>query len=433
MSQPRPPHIQAAQEQLSEALQRVEGQPLDLVKAPWPDVEKGVVKLLGGPFRMDRPEHQMVALGLAGAFAERLMAESPAFWFPNRDALEGAMVGFAEAVIPLSPFNEVAAALQAGQLGRLDQAITEIRRALGQARFQAAPGQQAPRLGPEDYQRLFDPGFLQFVVLDEKKAKQTWESRPDALARDVRDALGRTQPALPAPVRQQFEAQIVGALGSLEAAKPLAEQMERAPRIAELMGHLFAATGGTGSAPEEFWQGIILPLLFIGAPASFPPLDEEELEAFKQGADPLAIFVEVVPYSRRAPEEGLLGAFEMSDVSLPHPAFQRAGAARLFRIDRAKVGALVKDFDAAKTRDAVARFTQYLEQKAGGTQAGGGAAQGQGLLDAAMQLLGDLQRSLAAGTGDLCLRRLTEGEAASEPTLALVRKALQGPRIILTP
>jgi hypothetical protein len=32
---------------------------------------------------------------------------------------------------------------------------------------------------------------------------------------------------------------------------------------------------------------------------------------------------------------------------------------------------------------------------------------------------------------DLYVRRLTEAEAASEPALALLRDALQGPRIIL--
>ena len=118
------------------------------------------------------------------------------------------------------------------------------------------------------------------------------------------------------------------------------------------------------SAPEEFWQSIILPLLFIGAPATFPPVDPDDLEAFRAGADPLALFVELVPYQRRAPEEGLLGAFDVSDVTLPHPSFQRVGSPRLFRLDREKVAALVKDFDAARTRDAVARFTAYLEEKA---------------------------------------------------------------------
>lgn len=429
MTPDSPPHIHAAQEQLAQALERVEGKPVDLAATPWPELEKPLVKLLGGAFRIERPDHQMIALGLSGVLASRLMKESPAFWFPNRDALEGANLGFSEALVMLSPFGAVADALASSNLGKLDQIATDIRRSLGQVRFQLPAGEAPMRLGPQDYQRLFDPGFLQFVVFDDAKAKSTWESKPDPLAREVRDALGRTQPPLPAEARQQFEGQIIGALQQLEPGKPLAEQVERAPRVAELMGHLFATVGGTGSAPEEFWQELILPLLFIGAPANFPPLDDEELDAFRKGADPLALFVEVVPYSRSAPEEGLLGAFEVSDVGLPHPSFARVQAPRLIQLDRSKVLALVKDFDAAKTRDAVARFTTFLEEKAG-TKAKASPA-GTQMMDASMQLLGDLQRALANGQGQLCLRRLTEAEAASEPAVAVVRKALQGPRIIL--
>jgi hypothetical protein len=286
------------------------------------------------------------------------------------------------------------------------------------------------RLRPEDYQRLFDPGFLQFVVLDAPKAKQAWESRPDSLQRDIRAALGRTNPPLPPEARQQFEGQIVMALQRMEPTKPLSEQVERSPRAAELMGHLFATTHMTGAAPEEIWQELVMPLLFIGTPDSFPPLDDEELDAFKQGADPVALFLDVVPYQRQAPEEGLLGAFELSDVGLPHPCFERISSLRLIKLDRAKVEALVKDFDAAKTRDAIERFTKYLEEKSGAkaTRTPAGAQ----MLDAAVTLLTDLNRALSSANGELCLRRITEAEASSESALSLVRNALQGPRIILT-
>jgi hypothetical protein len=54
------------------------------------------------------------------------------------------------------------------------------------------------------------------------------------------------------------------------------------------------------------------------------------------------------------------------------------------------------------------------------------------MLKAAMVLLGDLKRAVTTEKGDLCLRRLTEAEAASEQAVSLVRKALQGPRIILS-
>jgi hypothetical protein len=428
---PVPQHVHQAQLQVAGALEKAEGKPLDLLKAPWPEVETAVIKLLGGQFQVNRPEHQTVALGLAGAFAMRLIQEHGAFWFPNRDSPEGATLGFPEAIIMLSPFGAVMDSLQQGKLARLEDLAADIRRSLGQQRFGTNPAQalggQAPKMGPVDYQRLFDPGFLQFVVLDPNKAKTALETKPDALARDVRNALGRTQPPLPKEAQQQFEGQIVQSLQRLDTTKPMMDQAERAPRLAELMAHLFATVGGTGSAPEEFWHDIVLPLLFIGTPASFPPLDEDEVEMFKQGADPLPLFVDVVPHAHQAPDEGLLGAFEMTDIGLVHPGFARVGALRLIRINPSRIKPLLEKFDANATADAIKRFGEHVALAAG--KPATETNEGKQMLQAALTLLTDLKRALAQG-GELCLRRLTEAEAASEQALAVVRKALQGSIII---
>jgi hypothetical protein len=435
MAHPAPPHVQSAQAQVAAALQQVEGKPVDLLKVPWTEIEASIPKLLGGPFQVDNPNHQGLALGLAGAFAERMFNEHGAFWFPNRDSPEGATLGFPDAIIMLSPFGAVMESMaQGGKLSKLEDLAADIRRSLGQARF--APGATqslgatGPKMGPEEYRRLFDPGFLQFVVLDAAKAKSTFESKPDALARDVREALGRTQPPLPQEARQQFEGQIVQSLTRLDAAHPLSDQMDRAPRIAELMGHLFATIGGTGAAPEEFWGEIVLPLLFIGSPASFPPVDEEETQAFTQGAPTLALFVDVVPHAVQAPEEGLLGTFEQSDLTLEHPGFGKVGALRLIKVNAERIRTLLEQFDPDKTVDAVRRFTKHMEDKAG--KGAPPNPQNEEMLKAAMVLLGDLKRAVTTEKGDLCLRRLTEAEAASEQAVSLVRKALQGPRIILS-
>ncbi|RKH37915.1 hypothetical protein [Corallococcus sicarius] len=430
---PVPQHVHNAQLQLSAALEKAEGKPVDLMKAPWADVEQAVIKLLGGKFEPNRPEHQAAALGMAGGFAMRLISEHQAFWFPNRDSPEGASLGFPQAIIMLSPFGAVMDALTQAKLTRLDDLASDIRRSLGQVRFGTNPGQalgtQQQTLAPTDYQRLFDPGFLQFIVVDSAKAKQTLEAKTDVLARDVRDALGRTQPPLPPEARQQFEGQIVTSLQRMEVGKTLADQAERAPRLAELMTHLVATVGGTGSAPEEFWHDVVLPLLFIGTPANFPPLDEDELAAFKQGADPLALFVDVVPHAHPAPDEGLLGAFDMSEIGLVHPAFQKVGALRLIRINPDRLKPLLDKYDPNATMDAVQRFTAHVSKAAG--QPAAESAQGKEMLQAALTLLADLKRSMTA-SGDVCLRRLTEAEAASEQALAIVRRALQSPRIILT-
>jgi hypothetical protein len=428
---PVPQHVHNAQTQLAAALEKSEGKPVDLFKAPWAELEKAAIKLLGGAFQVNRPDHQALALGLAGAFAARMHDEHNAFWFPNRDSPEGATLGFPDTIIMLSPFGAVMDSLAQGKLARLDDLAGDIRRSLGQVRFsgQGQPPAGQAKLGPVDYQRLFDPGFLQFVALDPARAKTAIESKPDALARDVRDALGRTNPPLPPEARQQFEGQIVASLQRLDATKSMADQAERAPRLVELMAHLTSTIGGTGSAPEEFWHDLVIPLLYIGAPASFPPLDDEELEAFRQGADPIALYVDVVPHAQSAPEEGLLGAFEMTDISLVHPSFSKVGALRLIQVNADRLRPLLEKFDANATVDAINRFAAYVSEKAGKPAAAGG--QGQEMLQAAMHLLSDLKRAVNESKGQLCLRRLTEAEAASEQALALVRRALQAPRIIL--
>src|SRR5512140_1361678 len=175
---PVPQHVYQAQAQLSAALEKVAGKPVDLLKAPWAEVEQSLIKLLGGPFQVNRPEHQALALGIAGAFAARMAAEHRAFWFPNRDSPEGATLGFPDAIIMLSPFGAVMDALSQSKPAKLEDLSTQIRTQLGQVRFGAnanlSLGGQPAKIGPVDYQRLFDPGFLQFVVLDPAKAKTTF-------------------------------------------------------------------------------------------------------------------------------------------------------------------------------------------------------------------------------------------------------------------
>ena len=432
MPHPVPPHIEAAVDHLKKEIQRVDRLVPDLLSTPWAQIEKSVIKILGGAFQLERPEHQTVALGLSGVLARRLIQEHQAFWFPNRDSPEGASMGFPEAVIMLSPFGAVVESLSHANLARLDELTADIRKSLAHVRF--SPDAAAPalaKLDPVSYQRLFDPGFVQFVVMDQARVKETWEATPDKLVRDLRGVLGRNS-KLPAELREQVEAQIVATLQRMEAQKPLLEQLDHNSRLVELLGHLFGTVDGTGFAPEEFWEGLVLPLVFIGAPEQFPPLEGEDLEAFKQGVDPLALFVDVVPYQNSAPEDGLLGAIPASEVQPFHPAFAALGGPRLVQLGQGGLGPLLSKFDPAKTKDAIARFTASLEQKAGKAATKGGP--GEQMAEAAFILLKDIKRLYEAAAAEgrvLGIRRATEAEASSEGAFTSLREALRGPRLIL--
>lgn len=426
---PMPPHLQSAQQQLQAVLAQVLGKPVDLMKDPWPELEQGVARVLGGPFDPSKPEHGGVALGLAAAFGERLAEADQGFWFPNRDAPEAAMVGFPDGILMLSPLGAVMEALAKANLGLLETVAGDVRKALAQARFGVQAG-QARRLDAEAYRQLFDPGMLQFLVLDPKRADTAWEQKPDAVSREVRDALSRVGGKLPADVAKQIESQITGGMARLDPNQPLSAQLGRAPRLVELVGTLQAATSYTGVAPDDFWEGLAFPLLFIGAPDKFPPLDDEEIEAVKQGVDAFTLFLDVVPYTTQAKDEGFLGAWGPGQVGLPHPAFAQVQSPRLLTLERAAIKPLVDAYDPVKTKASLDAWAKYVEEKTGVKPPEGGPAQQ--LRDLALALLEDLKRAMET-EGQLAVRRMTEAEAQAEMTLIPLRQALQGPRIILAP
>src|SRR5712692_9703806 len=328
-----PPTIVVALEQLKDGVRAVDRREIDELKTPWVEIERSIIKLLGGAFQVQKPDHQAIALGLSAVFAARLASEHQAFWFPMRESIEGGALGFPEALLVVSPFGAVAEALSHGNLVRLDDVSKELRQSLAKARFSATAPAGLAKLTPEDFQRLFDPGFVQFFELDGAKAKAAWESKPPQLLREIKDALSRAGDKLPTEARRQLEARMVSVLQRLDPSKGLLEQGERAPRVIELATHLFAAVDATGLAPEEFWQEVVLPLLFIGVPGEFPPVDQQDLAAFPKGLDPLLLFVDLIPYRISAPDDGFLGAFAQGDASLLHPSLAAAGAVRVLKLN----------------------------------------------------------------------------------------------------
>lgn len=425
-----PPQLLQAKAQLEALLEKVENKKIDLVATPWAELEKSVIKVLMGPFRLDKPEHHVVALGLAAAWGDRLMKEQQAFWFPNRDAPEGASLGFPDALIMLSPFGGVVEALLSAKLERLSEVTQSLRASVAKAKFSPRASSAPMRLGPADYQRLFDPGFVQLLSVDTARVTTGLNMTGPRLGSEVRDALGRVSNRLPAEVKQQLETQLVGAMQRLQPDKPLIDQIDGAPRVAELVAQLWGTKEGTGAAPEEFWQEVVFPLMFIGAPSSFPKLEVDEAELLKRQVDPFFLFLEIVPYTYPAPGDGLLGVFPGDSLDVLVPQLAKVGSPRLVKVNGEPIKTALSAFDAAKTKEAVSQFVAQARQQAGAAGPnvpGGDAAQ---MFEAALMLLTDLKKVAAAG-GDLCVRRLTESEAGGDGAMMQLRSALQGPRIIL--
>ena len=406
---------------------------MDPLTARWSDIEKAVIKLLGGAFDPRTQAHQNLAFMIASALAERLCRDLGAFWFRNRSAPQGATLGFPPGIVVFSPFGAAMQALTRAQLGMLDDAAAELGSVLAKARAKAAPG--AGELGPEDYQRLFDPGFVQFVRLEPASLDAALGATPSAVSRELDDAFGRLPKQVPKEVSEPLRQQIRGALKQLDPSKPLAEQVARAQQLVELLALLRAGVDGSGFAPVELWEDVLMPLVHIGAAATFPAIGDDERDAWKGAPEPVLVYVDALPFQiPAADEDGLLGVFPEEDVSPPHPAFA-SSEGRLARLALAPLRAPLARFDAAAVRASVGRFQAHVEAATGTPTPASERPPGEpGLLDVALALLEDLKRltqTAAEKDGILCLRYATESEAASEPLLDELRRALTGPRIIM--
>jgi hypothetical protein len=423
-------------DQLRRALRQVEGRDVDPLTAPWSEIEPGVAKLLGGPFSPDKPEHAPVAFLLAAAFGERICRELGGFWFQNRAMPDGAAIGFPEVTMMFSPLDVVLQALARARLPLLDDVAKDLGATLARARAEAAAGGAARRIGPDDYRRLFDPGFVQLACVDLAKVRAALARTAAESAREIEDAVSRLPASVPGPVRASMRDEIAGALRQLPPDGALSTHARVAAPLVEAVALLEGALDTTRFAPAELWQHVLLPLLHIGAAETFPPFDDDERQALREGADPLVLYVDTVPFATpAADEDGLLGVFPPESLGPLDPTLEGVATVRALLAPVETLAPLAARLDRAALRAAVERFTRHAVAEAQG--AGEAAPNVQSsLMPIALELLGELQRVVGAvaepgGERALCVRRAPEAEAASDMALRELRRAMQGSRIIL--
>jgi hypothetical protein len=423
----------AALEQLRKILVSPEGAAIDPTTADWPDIEKGVVLLLGGAFSPQQQGHLDVVFMVASALAERLRGEFGAFWFQNRSSPHGATVGFPQGILVFSPFEVVFELLGRAQLAQLGKVVEDLRAAL--ARGGAATAKPGG-LGPADYQRIFDPGLVQLFAFDPQAVSAALDATAGSTLRDFEYGFSKLTTEIPEKVRAQISREVQGALGRLTPDAPIGSQIGRAPQLVEFVALAVGGTMGTGIAPAEFWEQLLLPLLHVGAAEDFAAPDEEELASYREGVEPLLLYVDLVPYQTpAADEDGLLGVFPAEDVKLIDARWAGSQGVRVLRLDTAAIEDVCASFDPAQVRASVERFAAACATAAGGPAAAPDRAPGQpALLDLVLMLAQDvchLVQTVQAKGWALGLRYATESEASSEPVLQDLRRAIKEPRIVL--
>lgn len=414
MPHPLPPPLALSLDAIHKTLgQTAAGAGLDLLTAPWETIAQATREALGGRFNPTDPAHRLFQLRLGVVFGERMARESNAFWFRQRDAVGGFALGMPEAVFTVSPFAVTAMALVADKVAGLSTAAEQIGRDRGRAR---ADGAVAQPLTPADYERFFDPAYLEFYVLDTKRAAEVWQTPPGKLLQELRDAALRVN--LDKKTRAWMDREILSGLSKSDPNLPLIEQAERDLPLVERVGELFAGRYGTGLTHEDGWANVALRLL---------QLDPAQRVQGKpaEGIGALATFLTQALRKEGMTQDGVLGLFARDQLSAPHPALAKLSSLRTFRVNPRPLLPLLQRLDLPALRNALAAFLATLP-KVGGKPVALTPPE-QAIFDQTLTWLEHLRDSLALATRDkldLCLRRAPEIEGYAGAHKAELRRAL---------
>jgi hypothetical protein len=256
MTQEMPELFQKAMAHIARVA-RDRGVPFDEASTPFAALAPLVAHVPRGPF----------VISLAALWSARVMSEHGAFWFPQREALLGAALGLPNALLALSPVELAQAAMENNNLADLDERARELRDSLLHADDAGATAAhvRGERLGPEEYQALFDPAFVHFLSVDEARASAALQMTTGDARAQLRDAIASAVPD--AVKRDALEGLWLRPLARLDDALPLGDHAPREPRAIEAFVRLFAAHAGTGAADESFWADVVLHGVHSAQPA----------------------------------------------------------------------------------------------------------------------------------------------------------------------
>ncbi len=392
----------------------------------WPQLSKTLDAVIAGrDSKKVAASGRDLELGLGAWIGERLVKAHQGFWFLHRDLPERMAVGFPGDFLMVSPFEWAAEALRVGNSAPLREREEALANAL---KAHGASKDAASRLSADEYERMFDPGNVMFVAIDAARARQTWNASPRELGASLRAALAKSGRAISEDGQAQLDRWLVQPLERTKRSK-LAELASSEPRLFEQVTWLFAGVGTTAAATEEFWSDLIFPFLR----ASAAPEPERVIASALEGSnEPFLAYLRARTPGGKPPVGLMLGHFAPADISPAEPRLADSGTPRLFKVKRAGLLEALQRFDPAAELQAFRRFVDKLAQVRGLED--GRSQLSIDLVSAAASMLKQLEKLLAqTPNADLCVYRVTEGEAKAAPAFAVLRSLLEpGADVVVT-
>jgi hypothetical protein len=352
---------------------------------------------------LDVNTHKALWLGLGAWVAEVCRVRHGGFWLIGGDDPRAWRMGFPKILLEIQPHVFAERLLRSGQglARRLIGEVERIRLQHEQA-DEAEGGAAKDKFSPQHYARLHSVPLGQWLVLDMAVMQEAWGKRTAGeLVGIIKDSAKR----LP-PQNQPVIDAVVGAIGKMDASKPAVGQTEDR-HLFEAIAQIVAMRRVTQPLAIDIMEKLVVPALHMGAPRSFPPLGEDDLENVKKGQDLFAIMVDVVPFAHQAEDGGFLGVFAPTDLGTPYPDRKdlQVGRGDWVVVNPAKLAPMAGAYDAEALLASYDAFVDYVQKQPGVPSL---RQQGRGLAETAARALTDFKACVAtaAQPGGMLVFRL---------------------------
>jgi hypothetical protein len=303
-------------------------------------------------------EHWEVWFSFGAWIGETIRRRHGGHWLLMGDDPHTWRIGFSKIFLEIAPFMFAEQLLRMGS-GATRKMVTEIER-IRQAHEEQRErdnGKELDRFLAQHYIRLHTVPLGQWMAMDFPRLGKLWAEEPcSALIEAIKESGPRLGPSN-APVVEQ----VVAALSRANPAVPVAQQTNDRG-LFEAIAQIVGLRRATAPVAIDILERVVMPLMHVGMPEGFPPLDEDDLGDLRKGVELFAFFVDVVPHKHQADDEGFLGTIPHEQLSTPYADRNQleVGKGDWVVVNPAHFAPMVADFDPQKMLDKYDAFVQYV-------------------------------------------------------------------------
>ncbi|ACY13147.1 hypothetical protein [Haliangium ochraceum] len=326
---------------------------------------------------------------------ETLRRRHGGHWLIAADDPKTWRLGFSKIMLEIAPFRFAEQLLQIGA-GTAQKLIAEIERLrLGHEEQKARDGgEEIDRFTAQTYIRLHTVPLGQWMAMDFPHVARMWnQATVRDLVKEIKKVAKQANPAnLPLLER------LVQAIEQADPMKPLAEQTnDRA--LFETIAQVVGLRRATAPLAMDVIERFVLPAVHIGIPDSFPPLDEDDLELLRKGAEFFALFVEVVPHKYQAADDGFLRSIPQEDLASPYRDRTRldVGKGDWVIVNPRHFKQMLMEFDSQRMLEKFDSFVTYVRENPAAPRR---RDDGRMLVETVARAVADLQACTMAASKD---------------------------------